>query len=172
MCQFFKLLGCIWWAGDEILVARIIRNSYRLAVPRANIFPLTPGSTVSHPAGLSSACCSWGLPSNSPVVLWPLAIYWPNAETRVQVQFITPPPWDRKQLNVNTHLWFIRCTLWSLKLNKRQVEIVQVDVASIPIYMLSWTTQKEVWVINKCIFIGCWCLYIETALLIIYMSWL
>lgn len=43
----------------------------------------------------------------------------------------SPLSWDRKQLNVKTHLWFMQCTLWSLKLNNKQVEIMLVDVASL-----------------------------------------
>ena len=57
----------------EILVAQIMRNLYSLAAPGNDIpiFPLATGSSFSHLAGLSPACCSQGPSSSSPIVLRP-----------------------------------------------------------------------------------------------------
>lgn len=147
-------------------------NLYTLAAPGTNTFLLTTGFSFSHPVGLSQGSLSAGPSSSSPIVLWhrsssPLSGC-SDTEPARQVQGFTIPgprsiysslPRDRKQLHVKTHLWFMWCTLWNLKLSK--LRSCWSMLLALKIYILAWTTHKEVWVLDEGLFIGYWCLYFE-----------
>lgn len=126
----------------EMLVAQIMRN-FQSCCPRESYISVDKWLQLS-PLGWPLPCVlsirpSFKRPHCSSAPTHRVSCHDAKTQSQQRQSGMVPGPgsiysplsWESKQLNVQTHLWFMQCTLWSLKLNNKQVEIMLVDVASL-----------------------------------------